>query len=180
MPSSILNFVRNGSILILLLIFPAKCVVTLNGTSLSKDSSGTQNSMVIYNTTDGVSNNSSSITSVDLDNDTNASALQKGWNPQPDGRGTIDIIWGSCTTIFLCCWTALCINVPPPQWSRWKWLFHKTLLFCLGVLGPEFVLGLALGQWVSAHRSVEEFKSSGHPQWSITHAFLVARCGRYT
>ena len=61
----------------------------------------------------------------------------------------------------------------PPQWSRWKWLFHKTLLFCLGVLGPEFVLGLALGQWVSAHRSVEEFKSSGYPQWSITHAFLA-------
>ena len=52
-------------------------------------------------------------------------------------------------------------------------MFHKILLFCLGVIGPEFILCMALGQWVSARRSVEEFKRSGYLEWSLRNAFLA-------
>jgi hypothetical protein len=40
-------------------------------------------------------------------------------------------------------------------------------------MGPEFTFQLALGQWTSARRSVEEFKRSGYRNWSMTHAFLA-------
>ena len=43
----------------------------------------------------------------------------------------------------------------------------------LGIIGPEFIFQLALGQWSSARRSVEQFKQSGYPQWTIKHAFLA-------
>lgn len=99
--------------------------------------------------------------------------FEQGWTPQPNGRGTIDIIWASCSTIFFCCWTALCLNVPPAEWSRWRWIGQKALMAGLGILGPEFHFQLALGQWVSARRSVESFKRSGYPDWSMSHAFLA-------
>lgn len=99
--------------------------------------------------------------------------ISQGWTPQPDGRGTIDIIWNCLTTIFLCCWTALCLNLPPADWSLWRRIRQKTFMSCLGIIGPEFVFQLALGQWLSARRSVVEFKESGYPQWTISHAFLA-------
>jgi hypothetical protein len=43
----------------------------------------------------------------------------------------------------------------------------------LAFLGPEFIFQLALGQLVSARRSVKEFHASGHTSWSMTHAFYA-------
>lgn len=96
-----------------------------------------------------------------------------GWKSQPDGRGTLDIIQQCLTTIILCCWTALCLNVPNPKWSRWRRSLQKTLMACMGCIGSEFVFQLALGQWMSARRSVVDFKSSGYSSWSLRHAFLA-------
>lgn len=44
---------------------------------------------------------------------------------------------------------------------------------CLGLLGPEFIFQIAIGQWASARRSMVQFKKSGYPQWSMKHAFLA-------
>lgn len=107
-----------------------------------------------------------------LQNSTKDDQFQ-GWTPRPEGRGTIDIIWSSIATIFLCCWTALCVNVPPSYWSSCRYMYHKFLLAGLCMLGPEFIFQLALGQWVSARRSVQEFKRSGYPDWTMKHAFLA-------
>lgn len=43
----------------------------------------------------------------------------------------------------------------------------------LGILGPEFIVQAALGQWISANQSVKLFKTSGHREWTIKHAFFV-------
>jgi len=50
---------------------------------------------------------------------------------------------------------------------------RKPLLFCVGILAPEFLLMLALAQWVSARRSVKEFRELGYPKWSMKHAFFA-------
>ena len=105
--------------------------------------------------------------------DADAPPLQQGWTPQPGGRGTIDIIWSSVATIILCCWTVPCLNVPSRYWGPGERLLRKTVMACLVCLAPEFVFQLALGQWASARRSVDEFKHSGYPQWSMTHAFFA-------
>lgn len=106
-------------------------------------------------------------------NSIDATQVRQGWTAQPEGRGTIDIIWQNITTIFLCCWTALCLNVPSSRWGRCRRTFQKILVACLGIAGPEFIFQLALGQWASARRSVEEFRRSGYDEWSMTHAFLA-------
>lgn len=95
------------------------------------------------------------------------------WVPQPDGRGTLDIIVSCVITIFLCSWTCICVNVPPPKNSQFRQFLDKWHLFCLNVLGPEFVFMLALGQYLSARKSVEAFHDSGYTGWTITHAFYA-------
>jgi hypothetical protein len=98
---------------------------------------------------------------------------QQGWTPGPDGRGTLDIIWSSFTTIFLCSWTVLCLNVPPKRFGDVRWFWQKCLMTGLGAVGPEFVLQTAIAQWASAKRSVEAFKLLGYDQWSMTNAFFA-------
>lgn len=84
-----------------------------------------------------------------------SSEPKQGWTPQPSGRGTFDILQSCIITIFLCCWTSVYPNIPPKGASKWTKLRAKFLLACLGVLGPEFVLSLAIGQYSSARRSKE-------------------------
>ncbi len=97
----------------------------------------------------------------------------QGWTSSPNGRGTFDIIWSSAFTIFLCSWSVLCINVPAPGGSSWRTCQHKAWLACLCGIGPEFLLILALGQWESACRSVDDFHRLGLRQWSMKHAFFA-------
>lgn len=103
----------------------------------------------------------------------NATLPLQGWTSSPNGRGTSDILSNSCLTLILCTWTVLCLNVFPPSYSRWKSGFRKVLMACFTFLGPEFTFQLALGQWCSAHRSVEKFRNSGYQGWSMKHAFLT-------
>lgn len=97
----------------------------------------------------------------------------QGWTSSPNGRGTSDILYNSCLTLVLCTWTVLCLNVYPSTYGRWKSAFRKSLMAGFTFLGPEFVFQLALGQWCSAHRSVNKFRDSGYPEWSMKHAFLA-------
>ena len=41
------------------------------------------------------------------------------------------------------------------------------------IVGPEFVLSFAIGQYASARRSVARFKKLGCPQWTLRHAFFA-------
>ena len=97
----------------------------------------------------------------------------QGWTPQPNGRGTIDIIWSCVFTIFLCSWSVLCLNVPAENDPYWKINWRKCMLTGLGILGPEFILQLALGQWISARRSKQQFHASGFTSWAMNHAFFA-------
>jgi hypothetical protein len=63
---------------------------------------------------------------------TDSSTKAKGWTPAPNNRGTIDILWSSCLTIFLRSWTALCLNLPPQTWSI---TVVQILWFTLNTLG---------------------------------------------
>jgi len=93
--------------------------------------------------------------------------------PQPDGRGTVDIIWACAFTIFLSCWSSFCVNVAAKGESHWNKLLSKFHGACLGVVGPEFFFALALGQCDSARLSVEQFRSTGYSRWTIRHAFFA-------
>ncbi len=83
--------------------------------------------------------------------------MATGWVSGPDSRGTIDIIWGSFLTIFLCTWTAVCLNIPNPKDSQLQVLGRKAKWMFWAIVGPELVLSVAIGQYASARRSVKRF-----------------------
>lgn len=97
----------------------------------------------------------------------------QGWTSQTDGRGTIDIIWSCVFTIFLCAWSAECVNVSALSDSKYALLRRKFYLTILAIAGPEVTLGLAMGQWQSARASVKAFHKSGFSDWTMTQAFFA-------
>ena len=99
--------------------------------------------------------------------------LAHGWIHQPDGRGTLDIIQSCLLTMFLCSWSVLCLNVPARSDKRWSLLILKMKWMVFTIFFPEVVVAFAAEQWESACQSVEDFVSSGYPQWTMRHAFFA-------
>lgn len=96
-----------------------------------------------------------------------------GWTSAPNQRGTIDIIWTSLATMFLCSWSVLCLNIPSPDDSFFRIIHRRFWLTALCFLGPEFTLQIAIGQYSSARQSVQDFAAAGHKDWTMTHAFYA-------
>ena len=108
-----------------------------------------------------------------MSNTTNDDSRFQGWTPSPNGRGTTDILWACGSTIALCSWTVLCLNLPAPNEGYWRRFRRKLYLTGLALVGPEFHLLLALGQWESARKSVADFHGLNHSDWTMTHAFFA-------
>ena len=98
---------------------------------------------------------------------------RQGWVSQPNGRGTFDILWGSLFTIFLCTWTSLHLNVPSLSETYMQRWFRKLRWMIQAIMAPEFIVAFATGQKVEAARSVEMWKRSGFPQWTMRHGFYA-------
>jgi hypothetical protein len=79
----------------------------------------------------------------------------EGWVSQGGGRGTLDIVYTCVLTIFLCVWTSVCPNIPAITDSRFDRFRDKFNLACIGILGPDFLLCIAVGQRSSARRSLK-------------------------
>jgi hypothetical protein len=107
------------------------------------------------------------------DSSQNSTSIIQGWQPSPDGRGTLDLVYSCLLTIFVCTWSVLCVNVPAPSDGIAQIYSRKMMFAALGILGPEFIVQAALGQWISAKQSVKLFKASGHHQWTMKHAFFA-------
>lgn len=79
----------------------------------------------------------------------------RGWVASSNDRGTIEIMWSSCVTIFLCCWVSTYPNVGSPKDRWYHGLLDKLNLAAISILGPDFLFGIACGQFSSARRSVK-------------------------
>ncbi|KAL8783190.1 MAG: hypothetical protein Q9213_004819 [Squamulea squamosa] len=101
------------------------------------------------------------------------SGLAQGWVPKPKGRGTLNILLSCLTTIFLCSWSVLCLNIPEPGGGRWSFLKYKLRWQLFAIFFPEVLTSMAAEQWESANQSVQTFKTLGYPQWTMRHAFFA-------
>ncbi|APA12660.1 hypothetical protein sscle_09g074300 [Sclerotinia sclerotiorum 1980 UF-70] len=99
--------------------------------------------------------------------------LTQGWTASPSGRGSIDILWSCLVTISLCSWSVLCLQVPGPHDSRLTILWRRLWLTALCGVGPEFTFQIALGQMLSARRSVRDFRNADYADWTMRHAFYA-------
>lgn len=96
----------------------------------------------------------------------------RGWVEQSNYRGTFDIIWTSLVTIGISTYTMLCLNVPAPTDTYRRLVGRRLLWMLLGIIGPEFVLTYAAGQWSRAKWSVKAFQED-HTDWHMRHAFFA-------
>ncbi|KAI9771735.1 MAG: hypothetical protein M1839_002749 [Geoglossum umbratile] len=95
---------------------------------------------------------------------------RRGWVGQPDERGTLDIIWSCVSTLIICLWTMLHLNVPASCDKSWAMFWRKARWMLLGLLAPELPMVFACGQWASAQRSVAQM---GNPGWTIVHSLYA-------
>lgn len=96
-----------------------------------------------------------------------------GWVSQPNDRGSIDIIWTCLFTTFICTYTVLCLNVPSEEESTFDIVCRRLFWMALAIIGPEFVLTYASGQWGTAKESVQLFHEAGYAQWTMRHGFFA-------
>ena len=60
------------------------------------------------------------------------------WKPSPTTRGTFDILTICITTMLLCVWTAVHLNISPPA-GVWGSRLRKVGWLILALLAPEIV-----------------------------------------
>ncbi|KAI8297009.1 hypothetical protein K4K61_000375 [Colletotrichum sp. SAR11_59] len=96
------------------------------------------------------------------------------WVASPDGRGSLDILWACLATTFLSTWSAIFLNVPDPSDSAWTYFRRKAFITIVTLLGPEYLLMFAMGEWQSAQASVARFKAlRGDDLWTLRHGFFA-------
>ncbi|KAF8858839.1 hypothetical protein BDZ45DRAFT_590708 [Acephala macrosclerotiorum] len=108
----------------------------------------------------------------------------------PNVRSTLDILYGSLVTIFLCTWTAQHLCLPPPENKEsgylsqvWQAIWKKLKWMLVAIIMPEFMVGKALGDFIAAYRSsrcgvMQEHARQSNTEWTMTHAFY-ANMGGY-
>lgn len=97
----------------------------------------------------------------------------QGWVEQPDFRGSFDIITTCTTTVFICTYSMLVLNLPAPKEPPIRHIGRRILWMCIGIFGPEFPLTFAAGQWSRAKQSTKDFVEAGHKSWTMRHAFFA-------
>ncbi|KAF1357602.1 hypothetical protein EJ07DRAFT_167513 [Lizonia empirigonia] len=102
-----------------------------------------------------------------------SSARVMAWVEQLNYRGTFDILWICLITTGISTYTMLCLNIPAPKDTYMQLIGRRILWMILGIMGPEFVLIYAAGQWSRAKWSVKAFKEAGYHEWHMRQAFLT-------
>lgn len=96
-----------------------------------------------------------------------------GWVSQPNGRGTLDIVWSCLSTSFFCSWCVLCLNIPAADEGDSRQLARKLKYVVLAIVFPELLLFSAFGQNIAARSSVERLEKLGFGTWTLQHAFYA-------
>lgn len=88
-----------------------------------------------------------------------------GWVSEPsNSRGTFTILSSCITTLILCVYTAVHLNVPHHGDAEFRRWLRTTKWVILGILAPELVVFVAWRQYVSAvtlERAVKQIQTNG-------------------
>ncbi|KUJ24448.1 uncharacterized protein LY89DRAFT_679585 [Mollisia scopiformis] len=99
-------------------------------------------------------------------------------------RSTLDVLYASLTTIFLCTWTAQHLCLPPSSLANgfflriWKATWRKLKWMLVALIMPEYLVGKALGEFVAAYRSsrcedMQSAAAASKTEWTMTHAYYA-------
>jgi hypothetical protein len=86
-----------------------------------------------------------------------------GFVQQPDGRGTLSILFSCLLTLSLCVWSAIHLDLPKHDEHQFRYACRYLKWSLLGLFGPEIVIWAAWRQQISARiltRSMHEVCAS--------------------
>ncbi|KAF9008029.1 hypothetical protein BDQ17DRAFT_1237368, partial [Cyathus striatus] len=90
-------------------------------------------------------------------------------------RSMMDIVWGCMSTIFLCTWSSVHMNIPAPKEESWKILWRRLNTIYWTLIAPELVLFFAMNQWFGARKLWRRYRPPRH--WTIKHAHFLQMGG---
>ncbi|KAM0714818.1 hypothetical protein Q7P37_009282 [Cladosporium fusiforme] len=102
-----------------------------------------------------------------------------GFVQQPDGRGTLSILFSCILTLCLCVWSATHLDLPKHDERQFQYGCRYVKWGLLGLFGPEIVMWAAWRQHISAAiltKSMQEtykteVATTAHPPWTMVHSF---------
>ncbi|KAL7812696.1 hypothetical protein V8C44DRAFT_329024 [Trichoderma aethiopicum] len=109
-----------------------------------------------------------------------------GYVPNPDGRGTLSLLFSCLLTLSLCVWSAIHLDLPPYGESDIEYTYRYLKWSMLGIFGPELVIWAAWRQFISARtltNFVKESSNNGRRdmdkgrQWTMVHGFYAGMGG---
>jgi hypothetical protein len=84
-----------------------------------------------------------------------------GFVQQPDGRGTLSILFSCLLTLSLCIWSAIHLDLPKHDERQFQYALRYLKWSVLGLFGPELVIWAAWRQHISARvlsQSIQEVR----------------------
>lgn len=78
------------------------------------------------------------------------------WVPEPQGRGTLSILYTCTFTLVLCVYTAVHLNIPPAGEPRRLQVLRKIKWMFIAIFAPEVVLYTAWSQFCTAKNFCRE------------------------
>lgn len=90
-----------------------------------------------------------------------------GWVDEPGGRGTVSILVSCVSTLLLCTWSVMHLNIPRKNTSDAAILRTYSYWCLIGVFGPELVIWVAWRQFISAKALRDQLK-----QESVSHLII--------
>lgn len=96
-----------------------------------------------------------------------------GWQDSSDDRGSLDVLWSCLVTLLLCAWVSTYPNAGSPHDKWYHPLLDKFNLAIITFLGPDFLFGIALGQFSSARLSVKVKRANYTIQDAVTNTLVA-------
>ncbi|KAF2267305.1 hypothetical protein CC78DRAFT_457383 [Lojkania enalia] len=91
----------------------------------------------------------------------------QGWTPDPDGRGTISLLWSCLFTLFICTWIAVHPEVGDSK------LGMKFLFMFMGLMAPEIWSMNAIWEIFEARELLKRMRKLGYKHWTLQHSFFA-------
>ncbi|KAI0443008.1 hypothetical protein F4803DRAFT_517116 [Xylaria telfairii] len=97
--------------------------------------------------------------------------LAPSWLTTSPVRSTAGILWTAVTTLSLCVYTVIHLNVPPQDEKRWKFYRRKASWVLAVILAPEYALWAAWVQWDAArhlHNKLQKYQLAKKNETDLT------------
>ncbi|KAI1144977.1 hypothetical protein F4825DRAFT_467708 [Nemania diffusa] len=99
--------------------------------------------------------------------------LAPSWSTTSPVRSTANLLWTSVVTLFLCLYTVIHVNIPPPGESRWKVYRRKGLWALAAMIAPEYALWTAYEQLDAANQLQHELEDRTYCFYAMMGGFVV-------